>query len=91
MAAPRCRRKWPGAYHLLFREISPPERADYDLTSHESRPLKLLVKGHNYKRRSRVGGDETHSASFHLRRIHEKLQVHSKTEAVAKALQNRLI
>jgi DNA-binding CsgD family transcriptional regulator len=28
---------------------------------------------------------------FHLRSIYEKLQVHSKSEAVAKALSNRLI
>src|SRR5262245_36460380 len=33
----------------LFREIRPPERADYDLTPHEIRILKLLVDGHNYK------------------------------------------
>ncbi|MEK6304683.1 MAG: response regulator transcription factor, partial [Acidobacteriota bacterium] len=32
----------------LFREIRPPERADYDLTPHETRLLKLLVEGHNY-------------------------------------------
>jgi DNA-binding CsgD family transcriptional regulator len=29
--------------------------------------------------------------SFHLKNIYEKLQVHSKSEAVAKALQNRLV
>ena len=33
----------------LFREIRPPERADYELTPHETRLLKLLVQGHNYK------------------------------------------
>jgi len=33
----------------LFREIRPPERADYDLTPHETRLLKLFVKSHNYK------------------------------------------
>ena len=34
----------------LFREIRPPERAEYNLTPHEIRILKLLVEGHNYKR-----------------------------------------
>ncbi|PYS22886.1 MAG: hypothetical protein DMF72_11830 [Acidobacteria bacterium] len=29
--------------------------------------------------------------NFHLQNIYQKLQVHSKTEAVAKALRNRLI
>ena len=33
----------------LFRDIRPPERADYQLTPHETRLLKLLVEGHNYK------------------------------------------
>ena len=33
----------------LFREIRPPERANYDLTPHETRLLKLFVEGHNYK------------------------------------------
>src|SRR4029450_8102751 len=33
----------------LFREIRPPERADYHLTPHETRLLKLFVEGHNYK------------------------------------------
>jgi DNA-binding NarL/FixJ family response regulator len=33
----------------LFREIRPPERADYQLTPHELRLLKLLAEGHSYK------------------------------------------
>src|SRR5438093_11078827 len=33
----------------LFRDIRPPDRADYNLTPHETRILKLLVEGHNYK------------------------------------------
>ena len=75
----------------LFREIRPPERADYELTPHETRLLKLLVQGHNYKTAAAELGVTVHTVSFHLRSIYEKLQVHSKTEAVAKALQNRLI
>jgi DNA-binding NarL/FixJ family response regulator len=75
----------------LFREIRPPERADYELTPHETRLLKLLVEGHNYKTAALELNVTVHTVSFHLRSIYEKLQVHTKSEAVAKALQNRLV
>jgi DNA-binding NarL/FixJ family response regulator len=75
----------------LFREIRPPERVDYDLTPHETRLLKLLVEGHNYTTASEELGVSYNTIKFHMRHIYEKLQVHSKSEAVAKALQNRLV
>ena len=75
----------------LFREIRPPEKADYELTPHETRLLKLFVAGHNYKSAAAELGVTVHTVSFHLRSIYEKLQVHSKSEAVAKALQSRLV
>jgi DNA-binding NarL/FixJ family response regulator len=75
----------------LFRELRPPERADYHLTPHESRLLALLVEGHNYKTAAKELGVTTHTISFHLRSIYGKLQVHSKTAAVTKALRHRLV
>jgi len=75
----------------LFKQIRPPERVDYQLTPHETRLLKLLVEGHNYKTAAAELGVTTSTINFHLQKIYEKLQVHSKTEAVAKALRNRLI
>ncbi len=75
----------------LFREIRPPERADYHLTAHELRLLKLLVEGHNYKTAAEEVGVSVNTISFHMRHIYEKLQVHSKSEAVAKALRNRIV
>jgi DNA-binding NarL/FixJ family response regulator len=75
----------------LFREIRPPERADYDLTPHEIRILKLLVEGHNYKTAAAELKVTPSTINFHLQKIYEKLQVHSKSEAVAKALRNRLV
>jgi DNA-binding NarL/FixJ family response regulator len=75
----------------LFRDFRPPERADYELTPHETRILKLLVEGHSYKTAATELGVTVNTVSFHLKRIYEKLQVHSKSEAVAKALHNRLV
>ncbi len=75
----------------LFREIRPPQHADYHLSPHETRLLKLLVEGHNYKTAAVELGVSVNTISFHMRHIYDKLQVHSKSEAVAKALRNRLI
>lgn len=75
----------------LFREIRPPAAANYQLTPHETRLLKLLVEGHNYKTAAQELKVSVNTISFHMRRIYEKLQVHSKSEAVSKALRHRLI
>jgi len=75
----------------LFRQISPPDKANYQLTPHELRLLKLLVEGHNYKTAATAQGVKVTTIAFHMRNIYEKLQVHSKSEAVAKALRNRLV
>jgi DNA-binding NarL/FixJ family response regulator len=74
----------------LFREIRPPERADYELTPHESRLLKLLVEGHNYTTAAEELGVSYNTVKFHMRHVYAKLQVHSKSEAVAKALKDHL-
>jgi DNA-binding NarL/FixJ family response regulator len=75
----------------LFREFRPPERASCHLTPQETELLKLMVEGHHYKTAARELGISINTVSFHLKHIYEKLQVHSKTEAVAKALRERLI
>ncbi|HEY7546569.1 MAG TPA: response regulator transcription factor [Blastocatellia bacterium] len=75
----------------LFREISPPAKADYHLTPQETELLKLMVEGHNYKAAAAKLGITINTVSFHVRNIYAKLQVHSKSEAVAKALRNRLV
>lgn len=75
----------------LFRDIRPPDRADYQLTPHETRLLKLFVEGHNYKTAAAELRVSVNTINFHVRSIYEKLQVHSRSEAVAKALLNRLV
>src|SRR5258706_7912469 len=75
----------------LFREFRPPERASYHLTPQETELIKLLVEGHHYKTAAREMEITINTVSFHLKNIYTKLQVHSKTEAVAKALRERLI
>lgn len=75
----------------IFREFRPPARADYSLTFQENELLKLLVDGHHKKTAAHEMGISVNTVSFHLKNIYAKLQVHSKSEAVAKALKERLI
>lgn len=74
----------------LFREIKPPKEAEYDLTPHEVRLLRMLVEGHSYKTAAAELHVSVNTIKFHLRHIYHKLQVHTKSEAVAKALRHGL-
>jgi len=74
----------------LFREIKPPKEADYQLTPHEVRLLRMLVEGHSYKTAAAELHVSVNTIKFHLRHIYDKLQVHTKSEAVAKALRHGL-
>jgi len=75
----------------LFRKFHPPERAQYNLTPHELRLLKLLVEGHSYKTAAAELGVTVNTIAFHIQNIYGKLQVHSKSEAVARALNENII
>lgn len=75
----------------LFHKFRPPEQASYQLTPQENGLLKLLVEGHHKKTAASAMGISVNTVSFHLKNIYAKLQVHSKTEAVAKALREHLI
>jgi DNA-binding NarL/FixJ family response regulator len=74
-----------------FPEIRQAEQTLDRLTPHEVRLLTLLVEGHSYKTAAAALGVSRHTVSFHLRSVYGKLQVHSKSGAVSKALRNRLV
>lgn len=75
----------------LFREFRPPESSDYHLTPHEVRLLQLLAEGHNYKTSAAELGVTVNTVAFHMKSVYEKLHVHSKSEAVAKALRSGIV
>lgn len=75
----------------LFKDIRPPAREDYGLTPHEVRLLGLLAEGHSYKTAADQLGSSVNTVAFHMKSIYSKLQVHSKSEAVAKALRHRIV
>ncbi len=75
----------------LFRQYRPPDQGEHDLTPHQVRLLKLFVEGHNYKSAAAQLGVTVNTIGFHVQQIYTKLQVHSKTEAVAKALRGHIV
>jgi len=74
----------------LFRKTQAAPRPA-DLSPQELRLLKLMIDGHQNKTAAAELGISAHTVNFHLRSIYEKLHVHSRTEAVARALRDGLI
>lgn len=62
-----------------------------DLSEREKEILALLVKGKSYKAIASECFISIDTVSTHVRHIYEKLHVHSKSEAVAKAINQKLI
>jgi DNA-binding NarL/FixJ family response regulator len=74
-----------------FARVRPPASSDYDLTPHEIRLLKLFAEGHSYKAAAAELCSAVNTVAFHVRNIYRKLEVHSSSEAVAKAIRAGLI
>src|SRR6266508_4578765 len=53
--------------------------------------LSMLTKGMSYKMIAEECNISFHMVNSHLKKIYEKLHVHSATEAVAKAIDQRLV
>jgi DNA-binding NarL/FixJ family response regulator len=66
-------------------------RAESTLSEREKEVLSLLVKGNSYKMIADQCGISPFTVNAHIRKIYEKLQVHSVAEAVNKALTQRLV
>ena len=75
----------------LFQKTAQPEPIDERLTPHETRLLKLLAEGYSYQDAATQFRVSINTIRNHIRSIYEKLHVHSKSEAVSKALRYRLI
>lgn len=66
-------------------------RTSSPLTDRETDVLSVLCKGHSYKMIGDILFISEQTVHFHIKNIYHKLQVHSKSEAVAKALKERLV
>ena len=75
----------------LFQKSGPPEKLDQQLTPQEKRLLALLAEGYSYNVAAERLNISINTVRNYIRSIYDKLHVHSKSEAVSKALRNRLI
>lgn len=63
----------------------------FDLTAREKEILGYLVKGMSYKMIANECGISYNTVSTHIRKIYEKLHVHSATEAISKVISQKII
>ena len=62
-----------------------------DLSKKETDILQLLVNGYSYKMIATEIGISIDTVRFHIKKIYDKLHVHSATEAVSRALKDKLL
>lgn len=76
----------------VFRGLKPVPRDEViELTAQEARLLSLLADGHSYESAGNNLSISVNTVRKYVRQIYEKLHVHSKSEAVSKALRAGLI
>jgi DNA-binding NarL/FixJ family response regulator len=73
-----------------FQAILPEEQKDYHLSIREKEVLGLLVDGLSYKMIAGKLNITYDTVRAHMKKIYEKLHVASMTEAVAKAINQKL-
>lgn len=71
--------------NMFAQESSNKKKNPFDLTEREIEILSMLGKGLSYKMIADASGISFHTVNAHLKKIYEKLHVHSATEAVSKA------
>ena len=76
---------------LSLQESGPLKQLQQSLTPHEARIVRMLADGDSYQEVGARLGITVNTVRNYIRRIYEKLHVHTKSEAVSKALRGRLI
>lgn len=78
----------------LFQQFAPPVQADnekYVLSSREKEVLSLMVQGNNFHAIAEKSFISYETVRTHVKRIYKKLHVASASEAVVKAIRQRLV
>jgi len=75
----------------MFRHQSPSKTEQIELSNREREVLTLLTRGFSYKMIAAECEISIDTVRFYIKKIYEKLHVHSMTEAVSQALKRNLI
>lgn len=75
----------------MYHEQPSYRHEQFSLSDRELEILSMLVKGLSYKMIADAAGISWHTVNGHFKKIYEKLHVHSATEAVKKAIDNKLV
>ncbi|MGG9964264.1 response regulator [Ferruginibacter sp. SUN106] len=84
----------PGIARMVIQSMqqnSKPVNNNYNLTQREKEILSNLSKGNSYKLIAADLSISIDTVRTHIKNIYEKLQVHTQTEAVSKAVNERLV
>ena len=79
------------ASKVLKREQPENILEEFNLSDREKEILKCLVEGMSYKMIANACFISADTVNGHIKNIYKKLQVHSKGEAVSKAIKGRIV
>ncbi|MBS1564315.1 MAG: response regulator transcription factor [Bacteroidetes bacterium] len=75
----------------MVPQAKTPAQESNGLTGKETAILQYLVNGYSYKMIASELKISIDTVRFHIKKIYDKLHVHSATEAVSKAIRNKLV
>ena len=81
----------PSIARMVINNMQRPSENPYQLTSREKEILTALSTGNSYKMIAAQFAISIDTVRTHIKKIYEKLHVHSQTEAVSKAINEKLV
>ena len=81
----------PTVAKMVVNSMQQMPNVNYRFTEREKEILSLLCKGNSYKMIASETNLAFETIRSYIKKIYEKLQVHSATEAVSKAINERLV
>lgn len=89
--SPEIARRVVALFQRTSGAVRPAATPTAALSPQEKRLLALLADGHSYHSAAEALGISVNTVRKHIRNLYEKLQVHTRSEAVGKALRGGLI